>query len=124
MVFHAALRALNIDISLVKIIGLIMNQSYFSGVERAESEKRFLNDRILRLPDNDLMWSLALPDGADRDHELCNPMAADESLKEKMGRLPQCLVYGHHEIPLIDKQKELVRILEAHGVEVVAEFLE
>ncbi|OMO80372.1 Alpha/beta hydrolase-3 [Corchorus capsularis] len=88
LVFHAGLRALDVDISPLKIRGLIMNQAFFGGVERTESELRFINDKMVPLAATDLMWSLALPKGADRDHE----------------------------------QKELVKMLEARGVEVVAKF--
>ncbi|KAL4562771.1 hypothetical protein LXL04_026801 [Taraxacum kok-saghyz] len=92
IVYNAGLRALDIDLSPINIIGLIMNEAFFGGIERTESELRLANDHIVPLTVCDLMWSLALPKGS---------YSGD---------------------PLVDRQKEFANMLEAHGVHVTRKF--
>lgn len=124
LLLNTGLRAFNINLDPVKIVGLIMNQPYFGGVERTKSELKFVNDKILPLHANDLMWSLALPEGVDRDHEYSNPLINEVEVKKKIERLPRCLIRGYGGDPLIDKQKKFAKMIESRGVHVTPQFLE
>lgn len=102
-----------------KMAGLILNQPYFGGTTRTASEAASVDDPMLPLPANDMMWGLALPEGADRDHEYCNPTA---KVPTGVKRLPRCLVKGSKGDPLVDRQREFVEVLEGAGVDVTAKF--
>ncbi|KAG1362461.1 Carboxylesterase 1 [Cocos nucifera] len=117
--YHAGLRAMAMDLNPLRIQGLILYQPFFGGKERTESETRMAADPVLSLPVNDLMWELALPEGADRDHEYCNPVVGKTGREAAVAGLPRCLVRGHTGDPLVDRQKEFLRMLESGGVEVV-----
>ncbi|TKW11631.1 hypothetical protein SEVIR_6G244300v4 [Setaria viridis] len=98
--------------------GLLLHQPYLGGVERTPSEAGSEDDAMLPLEANDKLWSLALPVGADRDHEFCNPAKAMPP--EGLAGLPRCLVTGNRDDPLIDRQQEFARWLQdSGGVEVV-----
>ncbi|KAF9614877.1 hypothetical protein IFM89_020974 [Coptis chinensis] len=117
--YQVGLRALSLDLEPVKIIGLIMNQPFFGGLEKTESELKMVNDRIIPLVVADLMWVLALPMGADKNHEFCNPMGAHFN---KIKRLPRCFVNGYGGDPLVDRQKEFSKMLGDQGACVVENY--
>jgi acetyl esterase/lipase len=98
--------------------GLLLHQPYLGGVERTESEAASADDGVLPLEANDKLWSLALPAGADRDHEFCNP--ARSLPHGAVAGLPRCLVTGNAADPLVDRQREFAGWLRDRGVDVVA----
>ncbi|WVZ14380.1 hypothetical protein V8G54_011946 [Vigna mungo] len=126
--FLASLRAVEEvnDLDRVKIQGLILRQPFFGGVQRTESELRLENNPLIPLCVTDSMWELALPTGVDRDHEYCSVRAGNGVEKfEKMKELGwRVLVSGNNGDPLVDRDKELVQLMEETGVKVVKDFQE
>lgn len=119
--YHAALDLISsrLDLSPLRLAGLVLNQPYFGGIDRTDSELALVHDKIIPLPANDLLWELALPLGANRDHEYCN-VVAREANEAKL--LPPCLVRGHTGDPLFDRQKLFVEMLRRAGVTVVVKM--
>ncbi|XP_030550520.2 probable carboxylesterase 120 [Rhodamnia argentea] len=124
--YHAGLRACAAaaDLDPLVIRGLILHHPFFGGSQRTESEVRLFNNPVLPVNVADVMWELALPAGADRDHEYCNPMAGERSEEwERMRRQGwRVVVAGGGGDPLVDRQRELTAEMEAKGVEVAGFF--
>ncbi|MED6186836.1 hypothetical protein PIB30_070546 [Stylosanthes scabra] len=111
------------DLEPLKIQGLILRHPYIGGTKRSESELRLENDAVLPLSLSDMMWELALPFGADRDHEYCNLTGMDDWRVEKVRDQGwRVMVSGSGGDPLVDRDRELVKLLEEKGVCVVSEF--
>lgn len=123
--YNAGLRAAAADDDEIrKIKGLILVQPFFSGVRRTGSERRLVNEPHLALCVNDAIWELSLPVGVDRDHEYCNPTVGKGGARlEMIERLGWwVLVTGCGGDPLVDRQVELVKLMEKKGVRVVGHF--
>jgi len=127
--YHAGLRVVDKinDLEPLKIQGLILRQPFFGGTNRTESELRLENDPVFPLCVSDLMWELALPIGVNRDHEYSN-LRFGNGGDEKFGKIKdlgwRVLVSMNGGDPLVDRNKELVKLLEEKGVEVVKDFQE
>ncbi|KAL6495419.1 hypothetical protein OROGR_029982 [Orobanche gracilis] len=121
--YHAALRVVDLDIEPMKIVGLIMNQPFFGGLQRTESEIKYGNDQLIPLHVTDLMWSLTLPEGADRGHEYCDPLNLG-SYGDNIGRLPTSVVRTYEGDILVDRLVDFAKMLEARGVHVVCQVIE
>ncbi|KAL0309171.1 UNVERIFIED_CONTAM: putative carboxylesterase 8 [Sesamum radiatum] len=121
IVYHAALRALDFDIRPLKIKGLLLNQAYFGGVKRTESEIRLKDDPYVALYVNDVLWSLVLPKNLNRDHEFCNPISGGTYLG-RVFRLPKVYIKGDFGDPLVDRSVQLVQFLQSCRVPVYYRF--
>ncbi|KAF5188867.1 Carboxylesterase [Thalictrum thalictroides] len=122
--YQTGLETTNLNLEPIKIIGLIMVQPFFGGVQRSDSELRLANDKLIPIPVTDMMWELALPIGANRDHEYSNPLDERTHSKnmENIKKFPRCYVTGNFEDPLIDRQIKFVKMLEEDGVCVMKDF--
>ncbi|KAF4358468.1 hypothetical protein CsatB_013939 [Cannabis sativa] len=124
--YHTGLRAAAEAQSLrpIRIRGLILHQPFFGGVQRCGSELRLVNDAILPPCVTDLLWELALPLGADRDHEYSNPTVdgGSKALKIIKSLEWKVMVTGWDGDPLYDRQIELGKLLEKMGIKVEHHF--
>ncbi|KAL6542302.1 hypothetical protein OROMI_023904 [Orobanche minor] len=123
IIYHAGMRALDLDLEPLKIVGLIMNQPVFGGLQRTESEINNASDPVMPLHATDMIWSLALPEGADRGHEYCDPSNVGQH-GDKIGRLPTTVVRAYEGDLMFDRQKEFAKMLDARGVHVLPQFIE
>ncbi|XVF36881.1 hypothetical protein REPUB_Repub19eG0096900 [Reevesia pubescens] len=124
--YHVGLRAAGVvhELEPLKIKGLVLNYPFFGGTQRSASESRLMNDPILPPIVCDMMWDLSLPIGVDRDHQYCNPTVDGGSKElERIKSLGwKVMVNGCDGDPLIDRQIELVKLMEGKGVQVVGNF--
>ncbi|XP_059284132.1 carboxylesterase 1 [Lycium ferocissimum] len=128
IVYHLGLKAASIwdNLKPLDIKGLILNQPFFGGTERTQSELKLVNDKVLPPIVSDVMWELGLPEGVDRDHEYSNPMVGIKSNTNLFDQVKllgwKILVTGCDGDPLIDRQINLVRVLKELGVQIVGSF--
>ncbi|CAL5185090.1 unnamed protein product [Lathyrus oleraceus] len=127
--YHAGLRVVeNVkDLEPLKIQGLILHQPFFGGIQRTESEVRLENDPVFPLCVSDMMWELALPIGVDRDHEYSNLIVGND-IDEKFEKIKdqgwKVLVSMNGGDLLVDRNKELVKLMKEKGVDVVVDYQE
>ena len=126
IVYHAGLRLASdvAQLENLKIRGWILHQPFFGGSKRSDSELKGVNDPVIPLSCLDLLWKLALPSGADRDHEYSNLRVGNgPRLWDKIRELGwKVLVTGCDGDPLIDRGIEVMKLLEERGVQVVGHF--
>lgn len=106
----------------IKINGMILHHPYFSGTKRTESEEKLAHDQLLPLYAILQMFDLSLPEGADYDHEYCNPSTALDKVDgiKKLGW--RALVTGCFDDPLVDACLDCAKMFEGKGVETVRFF--
>ncbi|CAI9764814.1 unnamed protein product [Fraxinus pennsylvanica] len=77
-----------------------------------------LDDPYVPLYICDVLWSLALPLYANRDHEFCNPISGGSFLG-RVPRLPRVFVKADEGDPFVDRTTQLVNLLKGYKVSVV-----
>ncbi|KAL8509841.1 hypothetical protein ACS0TY_016893 [Phlomoides rotata] len=102
--YNTAIRSLLLNLNPIKIKGLVINQPYFGGLKRTKSEIKMMEDPYVPLYVNDVLWNLALPLNATRDHPFSNPIKMHANTGD----------------PLVDRAKLLAKLLKSRKVEVVS----
>ncbi|KAF9605268.1 hypothetical protein IFM89_015884 [Coptis chinensis] len=85
---HVAMRAAE---SGTEVLGNILLNPMFGGMERTESEKRLDGKYFVTIQDRDWYWRAFLPAGADRNHPACNPFGPNAASLQGI-KFPKSLV--------------------------------
>ncbi|KAL2478862.1 putative carboxylesterase 18 [Forsythia ovata] len=117
---HVAVRACQKSQELDKlvIVGLVAVQPFFGGEERTQSELRLTKAPILNVEGTDRLWTMFLPEGADRNHHAVNVEANFESMDMKNVKFPSTLVIVGGFDPLQDWQTRYAKWLKKSGKQV------
>ncbi|KAJ7550346.1 hypothetical protein O6H91_07G096200 [Diphasiastrum complanatum] len=117
IVHHLSLRVAHMDLKPLKILGQILVQPFFAGIARTSQELLLANDKILPLKTNDILWKLALPKDADRDHPMCNPLLSPSSnLKDIC--LPKALIIVGGRDTVCERQVQYSKLLKDAGKDI------
>ncbi|KAJ8771408.1 hypothetical protein K2173_026585 [Erythroxylum novogranatense] len=126
--YHTGLRGAMIaaDLEPLKIKGVVLQHAFFGGVERTESEIRYVNDMVMPMTVTDFLWELSLPDGADRDHEYSNPTlgGGSKALDQVKSLEWTVMIVGSENDPVVDRERDLVKLMKEKGIPVVDHFSE
>ncbi|KAI3927781.1 hypothetical protein MKW98_023382 [Papaver atlanticum] len=120
IVHHVALRAVE---SGTEVMGNVLLNPMFGGIERTESEKRLDGKYFVSIRDRDWYWRAFLPDGVDRDHPACNPFGPQGVIFEGI-KFPKSLVVVSGLDLVQDWQLAYAEGLKKAGKDVKLVFLE
>ncbi|XP_068653297.1 probable carboxylesterase 18 [Aristolochia californica] len=101
----------------LRIIGLVSIQPFFGGVERTESETRFLSATLVNLERTDWLWNVFLPEGSDRNHPAAYLQGAESTAEITGLDFPATVVVVGGFDPLQDWQRKYAQWLQANGKE-------
>ncbi|KAJ0100111.1 hypothetical protein Patl1_20023 [Pistacia atlantica] len=112
------------DILPLKIKGLILQHLFIGGEKRTESELRLMNNPFFPVCVSDILWEFSLPHGADRDHEYCNlTVGGGSDVLDQIKQLGwKVLITATTGDPMIDRQLEMVKMMEQKGVQVQSHY--
>ncbi|XP_050380500.1 gibberellin receptor GID1C-like [Argentina anserina] len=119
IVHNVALRAAESDMD---VVGNILLNPMFGGLERTEAETRLDGKYFVTIQDRDWYWRAFLPEGEDRDHYACNPFGP-RGINLKDVKFPKSLVVVAGLDLVQDWQLAYARGLENAGQDVKLLYL-
>ncbi|KAJ9167232.1 hypothetical protein P3X46_021898 [Hevea brasiliensis] len=98
---HVALKASEHEFSRIELIGNILNQPFFGGEERTESELRLTRAPFISMELTDWIWRAFLPKGDNRDHQTVNVFGPN-SIDISKFKFPKTIIFVGGYDPLQD----------------------